>query len=100
MIEFILKYWIEFLFGLIVLAGGVGFKYLSKLIKKDQGEKLQEQFNGFYDRINTNISARFDTLEVEDKKINNRLDKMEQDLQSQKEGILSLHRRKFLDDCR
>lgn len=100
MIDFILKYWIEFLFGLIVLVGGIAFKYLSKLIKKDQHEKLQEQFNGFYNKINDNLLVRFDTLEEEDRKINNRLDDMERDLRSQRKGILSLHRRKFLDDCR
>lgn len=42
MIDFIIKYWLEFLMGLIILAGGVAFKYLTKLVKKDQKEKLQE----------------------------------------------------------
>lgn len=100
MIDFIIKYWLEFLMGLIILAGGVAFKYLTKLVKKDQKEKLQEQFDNFYKKFDTRLTERFDILETEDKKINTRLNNIEKDMAPLKEGVLSLHRRKFLDDCR
>lgn len=100
MIDFILKYWVEVLLGLIVLAGGTAFRYLFKLIRQDQGQKMQEQFSQFYEKIDSRLTERFDTLEMEDKAISKRLDQIEKDMIPLKEGVLSLHRRKFLDDCR
>ena len=39
-------------------------------------------------------------MQEEDTKINNRIDLLFSDLAVMKEGILSLHRRRFVDDCR
>lgn len=40
-VDFLIKYWLEIILGIVVAAGGAGFNYLRKLIKKDQKEKLQ-----------------------------------------------------------
>lgn len=39
-------------------------------------------------------------MQEEDENINNRIDLLLSDLGVMKEGILSLHRRRFVDDCR
>ena len=39
-------------------------------------------------------------LQEEDKHINSRIDQLHNDLEVMRDGILSLHRRRFVDDCR
>lgn len=100
MTDFFIKYWLETVLGIVVTAGGAGFGYLRKLIKKDQKKKLQEQFNEFYRKINKTLDEKFQVLEEEDKGIGDRLNTIEKSIEPLKQGVLSLHRRKFLDDCR
>lgn len=100
MIDFLVKYWLEILLGIVVAAGGTGFGYLRKLIKKDQKQKLQDQFDEFYQKIDETLNVKFKAIEREDADIDNRLSAIEKSIEPLKEGVLSLHRRKFLDDCR
>lgn len=99
-VDFLIKYWLEIILGIVVAAGGAGFNYLRKLIKKDQKEKLQSQFDEFYQKINQALDEKFEALEQEDETIDDRLNAIEQSMEPLKQGVLSLHRRKFLDDCR
>lgn len=107
LLDFILKYWIEFAFGLVITFGAAGFRYIVKLIKKDRQEQSNEQFDRFYKKIEKKIEENNVSLSAEDKKINIRIDGIQDsliDINSTvavlKEGILALHRRRFIDDCR
>lgn len=93
MIEFLAEYWLAFVFGLIIAFMG----YLIKLIKKDQKNRIETAFKEVYDTEMKPVLEKFTTT---DESINTRLEQIENDLGPLKEGVLSLHRRKFLDDCR
>lgn len=107
LLDFILKYWIEFAFGLVVTFGAASFRYIVKLIKKDRKDQSDEQFDRFYKKIEKKIEENNVSLSVEDKKLNARIDGIQDsliDINSTitilKEGILALHRKRFIDDCR
>lgn len=70
------------------------------MIKSDNKKRLNKQFEEFYQKIDENLEARFQKLNEEDAEIRARLDNIEKELTPLKDGVLSLHRRKFIDDCR
>lgn len=99
-IDFIIRYWIQILFGLIITIVGAGFKYISRLVKRDWNDRMQEQLDTLYDKIDNNLEERDIQLRKEDDRINQRLDKVDNSLNILKDGLLTLHRRRFIDDCR
>lgn len=100
MLEFIAKYWVDFLLSAIGTAIVAYFARIKKLFERDEKEKLQNLFNEFYGKVEVCLNNRFASLEEEDKQIAERLDKINQEMEPLTDGVLSLHRRKFLDDCR
>lgn len=69
-IDFIIRYWIQILFGLIITIVGAGFKYISRLVKRDWNDRMQEQLNTLYDKIDNNLEERDIQLRKEDDRIN------------------------------
>lgn len=100
MIDFIVKYWVEFLFGLIISGATVVYNFISRQIKKNRQEQFDSQLDTLYVKITDSFNEKMTSLQEEDKHINNRIDQLHNDLEVMRDGILSLHRRRFVDDCR
>lgn len=100
MIDFIVKYWVEFLFGLIISGATVTYNFIARQLKKNRQEQFDNQLNTLYVKISDSINEKMTFLQEEDKHINTRIDQLHNDLEIMRDGILSLHRRRFVDDCR
>lgn len=100
MIDFIAKYWVEFLFGLIISGVTVAYNFITRQIKKNRQEQFDNQLDNLYVKITDSFNEKMTSLQEEDKHINNRIDQLHNDLEVMRDGILSLHRRRFVDDCR
>lgn len=100
MIDFIVKYWVEFLFGLIISGATVAYNFIAKQMKKNRQEQFDSQLNTLYVKITDSFNEKMTPLQEEDKHINSRIDQLHNDLEVMRDGILSLHRRRFVDDCR
>lgn len=100
MIDFIVKYWVEFLFGLIISGATVAYNFIARQIKKNRQEQFDSQLDTLYIKITDSFNEKMTPLQEEDKHINSRIDQLHNDLEVMRDGILSLHRRRFVDDCR
>jgi hypothetical protein len=95
MLEFIVKYWIEFLFGLIVTGGGIFLKRYAELVKKEQ----KAQQNEFYSKLKAEISDSYQQSQYDDKVLQGEIDDLKDELNCLKKGILSLQGRQFKQAC-
>lgn len=128
LLDFIIKYWTEFLFGIVaagILAGG---KYIWTLFKNRLKDSLEEQITSITDVItkrmsetdekleakNTNLTQQIGELQADMKimqqeiqknkndenLIEKKIDILEDNLNTLKGGILSLQRKDFKEECR
>lgn len=121
MLEFLAKYWLEFALG-IIAAGIVGLaKYFWGLFKehirdiftkeigamtaelqktmKTNDNKLTNQIEHLEQKINDLEEKSVKAADAE-KGLDNGLDKLTEDLQALKEGVLSIQKQQFLKTCR
>lgn len=93
MLEFILKYWLEFLLGVIAAALSLACKKFYSLYKFEKASKTKENHekieNGLKKIINDNA-----------KESNEGDDVLQKQICALKNGILSLQGRNFKQDCR
>lgn len=128
LLDFIIKYWTEFLFGIVaagILAGG---RYIWTLFKNRLKDGLEEQITSITDVItkrmsetdkkleakNTSLTQQIGELQADMKimqqeiqinkndenLIEKKIDTLEDNLNTLKGGILSLQRREFKEECR
>lgn len=128
LLDFIIKYWTEFLFGIVaagILAGG---KYIWMLFKNRLKDSLEEQITSITGVItkrmsetdekleakNTNLTQQIGELQADMKimqqeiqknkndenLIEKKIDTLEDNLNTLKGGILSLQRKEFKEECR
>ncbi len=116
--EFILKYWVEVVFGLIVSGLSFACRRYWKLWRAEQQHQKTEEQEAFYNGILEKIDERFEKMNECLKETNNRItaldDKVEQkinevrkDVQSSdaqqkilKEGLLSVQGNNFKRQCK
>lgn len=99
MLEFIAKYWLEFVFGLIAAGIIAFFKYFYKL-KNQQIEKEHEEFKeSILEVIEDKIVAQGQRTEEEDKKLEQEISLLKQSQESIKAGLLSMQGREFKMEC-
>lgn len=96
MLDFITKYWIEFLFGLIVSGMGIFFKHYLKLLKNEQ----KNEKNEFLKIIKKEISAEFSKALDNEQNLQKQIDDLNKNSMCLQKGILSLQRRTFEEDCK
>lgn len=89
MLEFILKYWIEVLFGAVIAIGGYMVK---RTLKSYRQERLDEK-NAFLESIKKEISAEFE-------RSNNRETELAGEIKTLKAGLLSIQGRAFKNNCK
>lgn len=116
--EFILKYWVEVVFGLIVSGLSFACRRYWKLWRAEQQYQKTEEQKAFYDGVLEKIDERFEKMNERFEETNNRItaldDKVEQkinevrkDVQSSdaqqkilKEGLLSVQGNNFKRQCK
>lgn len=92
MLEFVIKYWVEFAFGLIVTGGGY---FVRKYLKMREEEQNRERTK-FYDNFKNDIFAKYDEIKKESEDGDLELQKQ---LDLLRKGILSLQKKEFLNEC-
>lgn len=128
LLDFIIEYWTEFLFGIVaagILAGG---RYIWTLFKNRLKDSLEEQITSITDVItkrmsetdkkleakNTSLTQQIGELQADMKimqqeiqinkndenLIEKKIDTLEDNLNTLRGGILSLQRREFKEECR
>lgn len=128
LLDFFVKYWTEFLFGIVaagILAGG---RYIWTLFKNRLRDGLEEQITNITDVIakrmsetdekleakNTSLAQQIGALQTDMKimqqeiqtnkndenLIEKKIDTLEDNLNTLKDGILSLQRKEFKEECR
>lgn len=89
MLEFVLKYWIEFLFGVVIAVGSFMIKRTLKSYRQERADEKDSLLKG----IKAEIRAEFE-----------RSNKKENELADQikilKTGLLSIQGRTFKSNCR
>lgn len=128
LLDFFVKYWTEFLFGIVaagILAGG---RYIWILFKNRLRDSLEEQITSITNVIakrmsetdekleakNTSLTQQIGALQADMKimqqeiqtnkndenLIEKKIDTLEDNLNTLKDGILSLQRKEFKEECR
>ena len=104
MIEFIVKYWLEVLFGLI--AAGIGFwaKRYIKLEKAEMKRKQEEMQANMCSRVIETFDEKLkevdDRSTEADKKMGQDIEELHDDIDNLQIGVLSLQGKQFKELCR
>ena len=78
--EFILKYWVEVLFGIVVAGGGFLLKHHFKLFKESLDHKMEERDNKLLEKMTKLLAAS-------NKTIQDSLDKLRSDTKDDIDGV-------------
>lgn len=92
MLDFILKYWIEFLFTGILTAFGFMFKHYFSLIQKEFKKEREEFRKTIIEETNTKIDAVKTSHKTE-------IDALINETQYLKRGLLSVQGKLFREEC-
>lgn len=109
--EFILKYWVEVVFGLIVSGLSFACRRYCKLWREEQQHQKTEEQEAFYDGILEKIDERFEEtnnrITALDNKVEKKINEVRKDVQSSeaqqkilKEGLLSVQGNNFKRQCK
>ena len=92
LLEFVIKYWVEFAFGLIVTGGGY---FVRRYLKMRENEQNRERAK-FYDNFKKDIFIKYDEIKKESE--NGELE-LQKQLDLLRKGILSLQKKEFFKEC-
>lgn len=105
--EFILKYWVEVVFGLIVSGLSFACRRYWKLWREEQQHQKTEEQEAFYDGILKKIDERFEETNNRITALDNKINEVRKDVQSSeaqqkilKEGLLSVQGNNFKRQCK
>ena len=102
--EFILKYWVEVVFGLIVSGLSFACRRYWKLWREEQQHQKTEEQEAFYDGILEKIDERFEETNNRITALDNKVEKNVQTSNAQqeilKEGLLSVQGNNFKRQCK
>lgn len=128
MLDFFVKYWTEFLFGIVAAGLLAGGRYIWTLFRDRLKDGLEEQITAITDVITKRLSETDEKLEAknislanqvgdlqadmkimqqeiqtnknDENLIEKKIDTLEDNLNTLKDGILSLQRKEFKEECR
>ena len=89
MLEFILKYWIEVLFGGVIAAGSFIVKRTLKSFRQERAEEKEIFLKGIREEIR-----------IEFERSNKRETELSEEIKTLKAGLLSIQGRSFKTNCR
>lgn len=95
MLQFIIQYWVEFLFGLIISGLSVWARYHWKQFKK---AKAQTEKN-FLDKVKTEIDSTYEQTKKDDIILKEEINSITQQVELLQKGILSLQGKEFKQEC-
>lgn len=95
MFDFIVKYWVEFAFGLIVAGGGFFIKRYWAMSKAEH-KREQEQF---YNQIKNEIEKSCQSSAAGDEQLQKQIDESHIRMEALRMGILSIQGKNFCADC-
>ena len=102
--EFILKYWVEVVFGLIVSGLSFACRRYWKLWRAEQQHQKTEEQEAFYDGILKKIDERFEEINNRITALDNKVEKNVQSSDAQqkilREGLLSVQGNNFKRQCK
>ena len=78
--EFILKYWIEILFGIVVTVGGFLLKHHFKLFKESLDHKMENRDDKLLEKMTKVLTAS-------NKTIQDSIDKLQSDIKDDIDGV-------------
>lgn len=121
-ISIIVKYWVEFLLGLVVAGGGFFVKRYLKLEQEDRRREQETYFTNLakkmqednlkmikslqkeHEAMNQHTDDRYEEIREESKRddevLENQIHSIEKELNILSKGILSIQRKEFLAECR
>lgn len=107
MLEFILKYWVEVIFGLIVSGLSFACRRYWKLWRVEQQHQKTEEQEAFYNGILEKIDERFEKMDERFEKMEQQINEVRKDVQSSdaqqkilREGLLSVQGNNFKRQCK
>ena len=80
MVEFILKYWVEVLFGIVVTGGGFLLRHHFKLLKESIDHKMENHDDKLLDKVAKLLAAS-------NKTIQDSIDKLRSDTKDDSDGV-------------
>lgn len=102
-LNFLAKYWLEWLFGLIALGISFGAKHYVKLQKESWTRKWEERKNEAKDevinKLEKEIREEAGKSEASDKRFEVELEVVQNNLENLTIGILSMQGKQFRDEC-
>ena len=100
MIEFIIKYWVEFLFGIIATGAVALAKRFYSLYKNEKKNQEQAEQAELKNAILNVVEKNKSELHKEDLEIYDKMNNIQTELAILKSGILGMWGRQFISDCK
>ena len=100
MIEWIAKYWLEVLFGLIVAGMGLVIKKIWNMYKNAQTTRQKEEREEISQEIDKKIEEQNERMAKADERITNEIQNIENSINKIIKGILSVQGQTFRAACR
>lgn len=100
MLEWIAKYWLEVLFGLIVTGMGLGMRKIWKMYKDAQIIRHKEEREEISHEIDEKIKMQNEHMAKADERITNEIQNIENSVNKIIKGLLSVQGQTFRAACR
>ena len=100
MLEWIAKYWLEVLFGLIVTGMGLGMRKIWKMYKDAQIIRHKEEREEISHEIDEKIKMQNEHMAKADERITNEIQNIENSVNKIIRGLLSVQGQTFRAACR
>ena len=98
--NFIIEYWLEFLFGIIIAALGYVCKNYRRLYLQEKKHQKTKEQKEFYNKLIKVIQESYKLSQKDDEKLQTQIDHMRLCLDVVKSGILNLQGKTFKQECR
>lgn len=104
MLAFIVKYWAEFLLGVVAAGATAVAKYFYNLYKKEKENVKQEEFEEWKEDIVTEMTGLIENKHKQsdevDGRIINQLAEITNVIETLRDGMLSIQGKQFKQECR
>jgi SPX domain protein involved in polyphosphate accumulation len=99
-VEFIIRYWIDILFGMLVTAGAFITKRMIKSFKRERQDWIDEQKTAFADDVQKKLDKIETASNNADCVLQTQIDVLREELEALRIGILSVQGDQFKKHCR
>lgn len=97
--EFIIKYWIEFVFGLIATGGIAWAKWTVNTYKRELDYKHEQELNTISVEIKKAFTEAYAQAKQDDTLLQEQINQVSNDLGILKDGVLAILKKQFISDC-